>query len=211
MHIILCRNVLIYFNAETIQAVARRLYDTLAPGGWLLTAASDPPLAAHAPFETVTTDAGVLYRRLEEGKRGRGEEGKRRSEETTTALAPMLFPVVPAPVLFPVVSAPALFPLEKSDLVPSSPLPLIPSSPPPVSEPAPAADPLAEARQALADGDYRRAAALTRDRPDDEAACVLHVRASPTSTRCAANKPVRRRRRGGRCRRSCTICMGFFW
>ena len=63
MDIILCRNVLIYFDPQAIRAVARRLYQALAVGGWLLTAASDPPLAAYAPFETVTTDAGLLYRR----------------------------------------------------------------------------------------------------------------------------------------------------
>ena len=78
MHIIFCRNVLIYFNAETIQAVARRLYETLAPGGWLLTAASDPPLAGHARFETVTTDAGVLYRRGAGGVRTGSERCSRR-------------------------------------------------------------------------------------------------------------------------------------
>ena len=36
---------------------------------------------------------------------------------------------------------------------------------------------MAEARKALADGDYEKAAELTRDRPDDAAACLLHVRA----------------------------------
>ena len=63
MNLIMCRNVLIYFDRETIRGVARRLYDSLAPGGWLFTAASDPPLAQDAPFETVGTDAGVFYRR----------------------------------------------------------------------------------------------------------------------------------------------------
>lgn len=63
MDLILCRNVLIYFERDAVRAVARRLYETLAPGGWLLTASSDPLLADDLPFETVVTNAGVCYRR----------------------------------------------------------------------------------------------------------------------------------------------------
>jgi chemotaxis protein methyltransferase CheR len=63
MDLVFCRNVLIYFDAETVARVARRLFDTLAPGGWLVTASSDPSLVNAAPFEAVTTEAGVVYRR----------------------------------------------------------------------------------------------------------------------------------------------------
>jgi chemotaxis protein methyltransferase CheR len=63
MDLILCRNVLIYFDRVSVGRVARRLFDSLAEGGWLVAGASDPPLAADAPFETVLTDQGVLYRR----------------------------------------------------------------------------------------------------------------------------------------------------
>lgn len=61
--LILCRNVLIYFGPETVAAVARRLFESLADGGWLVTAPSDPPLWDHAPFETKMTSGGVFYRR----------------------------------------------------------------------------------------------------------------------------------------------------
>ncbi len=61
--LIFCRNVLIYFNRETILHVARRLYDSLAPGGWLVTSASDPPLVEMVPWQTITTEAGLVYRR----------------------------------------------------------------------------------------------------------------------------------------------------
>jgi chemotaxis protein methyltransferase CheR len=63
MDLILCRNVLIYFDRDTIRRVARRLFDALAPGGWLITASSDPPLGEDAPFETVIANQGVFYRR----------------------------------------------------------------------------------------------------------------------------------------------------
>ncbi len=63
MDLILCRNVLIYFAAEAVEAIAGRLHDTLSPGGWLVTGPSDPPLWSYAPFETVVTAGGVFYRR----------------------------------------------------------------------------------------------------------------------------------------------------
>jgi chemotaxis protein methyltransferase CheR len=61
--LILCRNVLIYFGAETVAAVAKRLFESLADGGWLVTAPSDPPLWDFAPFETKMTAGGVFYRK----------------------------------------------------------------------------------------------------------------------------------------------------
>jgi len=65
LDVILCRNVLIYFDERTVGEVARRLLAALAPGGWLLTAASDPVLGPIAGIETVTTPFGVAYRRPE--------------------------------------------------------------------------------------------------------------------------------------------------
>lgn len=63
MDLILCRNVLIYFDFDTIGRVARQLYDALAPGGWLLTGPSDPMLSEYAPFEVVLPGNGICYRR----------------------------------------------------------------------------------------------------------------------------------------------------
>jgi chemotaxis protein methyltransferase CheR len=61
--LILCRNVLIYFDQHTVARVARRLFAALAAGGWLITGPSDPPLWDYAPFEPKVTEAGVFYRR----------------------------------------------------------------------------------------------------------------------------------------------------
>jgi chemotaxis protein methyltransferase CheR len=63
LDLILCRNVMIYFDRETIASVAHRFHDALAPGGWIVTAAGDPSLDGHAPFETVSTNSGLFYRR----------------------------------------------------------------------------------------------------------------------------------------------------
>jgi chemotaxis protein methyltransferase CheR len=63
MDLILCRNVLIYFDRETIARVAARLVASLAPDGWLVLGASDPPLGDVVPCEVVVTGAGLIYRR----------------------------------------------------------------------------------------------------------------------------------------------------
>jgi chemotaxis protein methyltransferase CheR len=63
MDLILCRNVLIYFDGETVRRTAQRLHATLAEGGWLITASSDPPLWEHAPFEVIADADGIFYRR----------------------------------------------------------------------------------------------------------------------------------------------------
>ncbi|GMV43955.1 MAG: hypothetical protein AMXMBFR64_56710 [Myxococcales bacterium] len=59
--LVLCRNVLIYMDAPQVRRVAELLWSSLAPGGWLMLGASDPQLGA--PFEVVSTSAGLIYRR----------------------------------------------------------------------------------------------------------------------------------------------------
>ena len=61
--LILCRNVMIYFDLTTVAQIATGLLASLAPDGWLLLGASDPPLAQLVPCESVMTPAGVAYRR----------------------------------------------------------------------------------------------------------------------------------------------------
>ncbi|WP_145370704.1 CheR family methyltransferase [Maioricimonas rarisocia] len=63
LDVILCRNVLIYFDEQTVARVGRQLYESLRPGGWLLIGASDPPLRECAPFVVETADCGLIYRR----------------------------------------------------------------------------------------------------------------------------------------------------
>ncbi len=63
MDAVLCRNVLLYLTPEGIDRVARRLAAALAPGGWLLTASTDPDLSGHAGLTSVRTPFGIAYRR----------------------------------------------------------------------------------------------------------------------------------------------------
>jgi chemotaxis protein methyltransferase CheR len=91
--VVLCRNVLIYFDPDTIAQVAQRLFASLKDGGWLITGPSDPPLWQHAPFETVVTSAGVVYRRIA------GESRKERQWPQQPAAWPQSAAAVRAPVL----------------------------------------------------------------------------------------------------------------
>lgn len=61
--LILCRNVMIYFDSDGIERLERRLFDALALGGWLLTGPSDPLLGHHTPLDVVTLPMGVCYRK----------------------------------------------------------------------------------------------------------------------------------------------------
>jgi chemotaxis protein methyltransferase CheR len=89
--VIFCRNALIYFDAAAIAAAAGRILSALDEGGWVFTAASDPPLSAHAPFATVMTEEGLLYRRLEGTAR----------EEAAQPSGPIAEPLAPPPLLPP--------------------------------------------------------------------------------------------------------------
>ena len=74
MDLILCRNVLIYFDQQTITRVAQRLFQSLSPGGWLIAGASDPPLHRYAPFEVNSTAIGRVYVRPDKpAGAGRGD------------------------------------------------------------------------------------------------------------------------------------------
>ena len=89
MDVVFCRNVLIYFDAHAVAYAARRLVESLAPGGWLFTGASDPPIADHADCEVMVTTAGLAYRRPLE--RGAWSPGPR----------PSPFPELPQPTAWP--------------------------------------------------------------------------------------------------------------
>jgi chemotaxis protein methyltransferase CheR len=151
MDLILCRNVLIYFDPTAIRRVALRMYEALAEGGVLVTASADPPLNNLAPFTVVRSEAGIVYTR---GRAG-------------TMPAPARA-AIPSPA-WPVASAdaprkPRLKPAGKSaNLSESSAVPV----------PEPVVNPV---QQALAGGDHARVLEMVRGRADLEGT-VLRVRA----------------------------------
>ncbi|MBA2686914.1 MAG: hypothetical protein H0U64_02320 [Gemmatimonadaceae bacterium] len=61
--LVLCRNVMIYFDLPTVARIASGLLESLASDGWLVLGASDPPLANLVSCESVMTPFGIAYRR----------------------------------------------------------------------------------------------------------------------------------------------------
>ena len=61
--VIFCRNVLIYLTPDAMRHVVHEMAAALAPGGWLVTSASDPLLDDVAALEPVLTGHGLAYRR----------------------------------------------------------------------------------------------------------------------------------------------------
>lgn len=91
LDLILCRNVLIYLEGEAVGAIARRFHRSLATGGYLFTGPSDPLLSDFAPFHTLVTEAGIIYRK--------GKPSAKPPARLTTAISvPTFTPAQPAAV-----------------------------------------------------------------------------------------------------------------
>lgn len=146
--LILCRNVLIYFDRETVTRVADRLYRSLLPNGWLLLGAADPPLWEYAPFETVATNEGVIYRKTEDEDRS----------------LPQTSSADPQPRKFHLWNEKPPHRTIRSEIL----------SP---RQTAGVEEVLHEANQAVAAGSYQRAVSLTADFADHPIACGLQIRA----------------------------------
>ena len=61
--LVLCRNVMIYFDAPTIALAGQQLAQSLAADGWLMLGPSDPLLKVEEWCDVVPTPFGMLYRR----------------------------------------------------------------------------------------------------------------------------------------------------
>ena len=66
--IVFCRNVLIYFSAESRESILKRMIQQMRPGGYLIVGASES-LARHAgELEMVRSHGGVIYRLRERSR-----------------------------------------------------------------------------------------------------------------------------------------------
>jgi chemotaxis protein methyltransferase CheR len=63
LDLILCRNVMIYFDRPAMRRVVDALHAALAPGGWLLLGHSETLWRVHDGFELVRHGDAFLYRR----------------------------------------------------------------------------------------------------------------------------------------------------
>ena len=61
--LILCRNVLIYFNESTQRKVVERLYGCLVKDGWLVVGHSEPSQSIFHQFSVVNFPGAVIYRK----------------------------------------------------------------------------------------------------------------------------------------------------
>jgi chemotaxis protein methyltransferase CheR len=113
--VVLCRNVLIYFDMASVALIASRLLAALAPDGWLMLGASDPPLSGLVPCEVVMTPGGMVYRRAD------------RLPESARA-STVAFPVVPPEAAWLSPFSPLL--LEPATVHEPAPLSLAPVEPP---------------------------------------------------------------------------------
>jgi chemotaxis protein methyltransferase CheR len=68
--VIFCRNVIIYFDTPTTQAVLGRILDGLAPGGWLFLGYSESLFRMFEGFELTEVGGAFLYRRPAETRPG---------------------------------------------------------------------------------------------------------------------------------------------
>ncbi len=67
MDAIFCRNVLMYFVPERVQAVIAAFHHCLVPGGWLIVAPSESSLMQGSGFESVAFEGATLYRKARSG------------------------------------------------------------------------------------------------------------------------------------------------
>jgi chemotaxis protein methyltransferase CheR len=151
MDIILCRNVLIYFDRETVRRVMRGLIESLADGGVLITGASDPLYQEEGSHEIMVTPAGVFYRR------GQTRQGPIVILKPTPPAAPE-----PPPL-------PTVAPRDEKAAIPGEREIFV--------APNTVEDRLTKAREAAARGDHAQVVSLTRRLTADPAAISLHVQA----------------------------------
>jgi chemotaxis protein methyltransferase CheR len=180
MDLILCRNVFIYFDREATRRAGQRLLDALAEGGWLITGASDPPLAVRPPYEVVTNAAGAFYRRGE----GQGPAAKRvrESPERDSPYPPLYeegekngWPLAGGlPALADQIEAGGTeLAGPPSELTAAGPRSSIGGA----ATPSQTCDPLAAAREAFAKGDYGTVLDFAGPRSADPEAAALRIRA----------------------------------
>ncbi len=69
MDIILCRNVLMYFEPDVRMQIIGRFVNSLTPGGWLVFSPSESPCFHHSELQPVLLSGATLYRKPESGNR----------------------------------------------------------------------------------------------------------------------------------------------
>lgn len=167
--VVLCRNVLIYFDMAGVERIASRLLASLAPDGWLLLGASDPSLAGVVPCEMLMLPGGIAYRR----PTGVATAGSVR--DTIHVAASPAWWMSPAATVSDIASASAVQP---ADAAPSPPRAVVipPPGEPVTAEARPLTAPAlaGPAHAAYAAADYARAEVLAAEALEGDAGLVAY-------------------------------------
>ena len=89
-HLILCRNVLIYFSPHGASRIIQRFHQSLAESGWLVVGPAETDIAAFRSFFHVNCGGPALYQKRS------GEPAVQSSETKTLSLSFPAFAVEPA-------------------------------------------------------------------------------------------------------------------
>ncbi|HIK26797.1 MAG: tetratricopeptide repeat protein [Oscillatoriaceae bacterium SKW80] len=89
MDLIICRNVFVYFDADAIAKVLEKFYNTLKPGGYLITAHAELHGQNLGKFKTKLFPESIVYQRGEETSNR--ETNPKASTVTVTSELPSLY------------------------------------------------------------------------------------------------------------------------
>ena len=95
MDIIFCRNVLMYFRAETMKRVIGRLHDALRDGGYLFVAPSEASHEFFPQFERVAVNGEIYYRKDAAHAHGHGAAHAHPARRLRPAVVPKAEPAAP--------------------------------------------------------------------------------------------------------------------
>jgi chemotaxis protein methyltransferase CheR len=147
--IILCRNVMIYFNQEINAKLARRFHDCLVDGGWLLVGHAEPTFELNRLFSVAKMVDAAVYQRTN-------------GHPVTAPLGPAAAPCVPDRRIVTEWKAPALDPVERRPVGRVSPAPSTAIGDTPARASAPA--PMAEILSLANNGELAESARLCKAR-----------------------------------------------
>lgn len=97
-HVVLCRNVLIYFNLEIIRNTIGKIYNIINPEGYLMLGYSETLFKISDEFQSVHTPEAFFYQKTDKGRRPRHRELPKKPkphsrEELLQALGSMPHPL----------------------------------------------------------------------------------------------------------------------
>ncbi len=95
MDLIVCRNVMIYFDQPSIQKLVAGFYDCLSPGGWLAVGHSEPHTDTFSAYSTVNAPGAVLYQKPDRSGASGGHLPPSAPARTMPGVSPPFVPPSP--------------------------------------------------------------------------------------------------------------------